>query len=63
MNNIIHILLIRVVDLFTFSHSDKWNKRGRCVTLMRLAALSSWCFDVAMWYFEEILLDLKNNIK
>jgi len=38
MNNlcdiVTHILLIRVVDLFTYSHGDNWNKQGGHVTLM-----------------------------
>ena len=50
--NITHVLLIRVVDLFTFSHDGNRNKQGERVTLMRLVALSSvmlvfWCSDVA----------------
>ena len=33
--------MIRVVDLFTFSHSGNQNIQGGYVTLMWLAALSS----------------------
>jgi len=41
MNDITHILLIRVVDLFTFSHGCNGNKQREHVTLMWLVALSS----------------------
>jgi len=48
MNDITHVLLIRVVDLFIFSHGGNQNKQGGCVTLMWLAAVSDvilvlWC--------------------
>jgi len=41
-------LLVRVVDLFTFSNGRNWNKQGGCVTLIWLASFSStilvlWC--------------------
>ena len=41
MNDITHVLLIRVADLFTFSHVSKRNKQGGCVTLMWLAVLTT----------------------
>jgi len=63
MNNqeddVTHVLLIRVVDLFTFSHSSNRNKQGGHVTLMWLATQVSFQqFDVGKRYFKEILLDL-----
>ena len=49
----------RIIDPLTFSHGDQ-NQWGGWVTLMwlLLSALSSdiWCFDVAKWYFEGIIL-------
>ena len=55
--------LLRVINLFTFSHDGHQNQQGGRVTLMWLAALSSvnQRFDVAR-YFEEILLDLEVRI-
>ena len=41
MNDITHVLLTRVADLFTFSHVSNWNKQGGRVTLMWLAVLTS----------------------
>jgi len=55
------LTLIRVVDLFTFYHGSKWNKQRGCVTCCGQWSfqVSFWCFNVAAWYFEEILLDLR----
>ena len=65
MSDITHILLTRIVDLFTFSHGGNWNKQGGHVTFMWLTALSSviLCFDVAMRYFEVILKNNNNMYK
>ena len=51
MKWLIHVLLIRVADPFTFSQR---RQQGGCVTLMRLAALSSaisvlWCGSMVIW--------------
>ena len=41
MNDINHLLLITVVDLFTFLYGGNWNKQGGCLTLMWVMAFSS----------------------
>jgi len=48
------VLLIRVVDLFTFSHSGNQNRQGGHVKLMWVAASSSailvlWCGCMGLW--------------
>ena len=64
MNDVTRMLLIRFIDLFTFSHGGNQNQGGH-VTLMQLQPFQvAWqCLDVAVWYFEEILLKLKNKTK
>jgi len=41
MNDINHLLLITVVDLFIFFYGDNWNKQVGCLTLMLVMAFSS----------------------
>jgi len=57
-----HVLLIRVVDI-TFSHAGNRNKQGGCVTLWgwQPFQVPFQCFDVAVQYLEELLLDLKKT--
>jgi len=43
------VLLISVVDLFTFPHSGNQNRQGGQVKLMWLAAFSSAIFGALMW--------------
>ena len=41
-NDVTRIRLYRVIHLFTFSHGGNRNKQGGLLSLMRLAALSSF---------------------
>ena len=50
------ILIIRIVDLFTFSHGSNRNKQGGCVTLMWLGP-----FQVSFQYFDVAAGTLKNS--
>ena len=51
MNDVIHMVLIRFIDLFTFSHGSNRNKQWGCVTLMWIAVLSCVIdFDVVEQY-------------
>jgi len=54
MNDINHLLLITVVDLFIFFYGDNWNKQVGCLTLMLVMAFSSvisvlWCGHKVLW--------------
>jgi len=50
------VLLITLIDLFTFSHGSNQKNKG---------SMLLWCglqrLDVATWYFEEICQHLKKN--
>jgi len=51
MNDNTHLLLIRVVDLFTFSHDSNRNKQGGCVTSMWLepSGPAKFHYGALMW--------------
>ena len=62
MTSLAYGYIFRVINLFTFSHGGNRNKRGGLLSLMRLAALSSFKLrysDVAVRYFEDLFQNIK----
>ena len=59
------MFLIRFIDLLLFSMVATRINTGACHFDVGLQPFQVpfWCFDVAMQYFEEILLDLKRKKK
>ena len=56
------MLLIRFIDLFTFSHCGNLETIRRHVTLIWPAAFQV-ALDVAAWYFEEIFQHFEEKRK
>ena len=66
MNGIVHVALIRFIDLFTVSHGGNWNQQWGCVTLMWIAALCdigtlTWLSGTLMLAFKTLFFFCKRS--
>ncbi len=60
MGDVTHVVLIRFIEMFAFSHGDNRNQQEGCVTLMWIAALL-YAISIGTWMWLSSTLMLAFN--